>query len=362
MAEVSTYFLGLPSNHRHMPVLWIFCDRDHREESLSTRAEKGCILKRRLVEVSRHVDHTKRAFRLEERPLLAKDWARRLEADKKDHAQNGDDGKGTNRFARMLNDHNSVRRAISGNREEEYAVKKEAARIIMEAEMVERREQVLKQREAEEKRQRRRQEEADDILADLRALEQEIEAESREEEAAADAEKEAREKALREREQELAKIAAEAKRKLQREEEALARRNAARLAPAAPADDNVWRPRISLPSSSVGPVSSRRPPWCQGSNACRPPGARGSEALTDPSPPIALPLSRQEAAHPLNPSQRPAGRPWRERMLEQEAAAASSVAPNGRDRPQTAAPTPKPAEDGGAGRGVWKPRHLRDKT
>lgn len=108
-------------------------------------------------------------------------WANHLDAEKENYdalvegivadaqAQHEEDANGMSRFARMLKDYKSARPVIAGRREEEYAVKKETARLMKEAEMVERRGLVLKERQAtknriaEEERQRTEQQEKDRI-------------------------------------------------------------------------------------------------------------------------------------------------------------------------------------------------------
>lgn len=114
--------------------------------------------------ISKRVDHLERAFRKEERPLLAQDYERQKQADKVAHAaavkaaqqaaveKHQLDLALKQRLGRMVNDYQRVKDVIESARKEEFAQrKKEADRKITEEKKAYR-EKVLKER-AEKKRQ-----------------------------------------------------------------------------------------------------------------------------------------------------------------------------------------------------------------
>lgn len=109
--------------------------------------------------LSKRLDHVERAYRKEERPLLAKDYEvqqandravfetsqkARLEAHRQAHVQDIETKK---RLSRMLNDVNQIKETISARRGEEFAKKKESAQRKMEEEKAKRRAAILKERE-----------------------------------------------------------------------------------------------------------------------------------------------------------------------------------------------------------------------
>lgn len=127
--------------------------------------------------VSKRLDHIERAYRKEERPLLAKDYERqqaedriaheaaqktRLEAARTTHQHDLETKK---RLSRMLDVYKVHREVLISKRSEEFAKRKETALKKIEQEKAKRREAVLQEREEErqrveeEERLRREQEE-----------------------------------------------------------------------------------------------------------------------------------------------------------------------------------------------------------
>jgi translation initiation factor 3 subunit A len=134
-------------------------------------------LNERLRIVAKRVDHTERAYRKAERPLLSKDYEQqqandrrtfeaiqrtRIDASRVAHQQ---DLETKRRLTRMMGDYLSRNDAIIAKRAEEFDKKKEAAQKKIDEEKAKRRRTVLSQREAEamrieeEKRIKREQEE-----------------------------------------------------------------------------------------------------------------------------------------------------------------------------------------------------------
>ena len=114
--------------------------------------------------LSKRLDHVERAYRKEERPLLAKDYElqqandrvvfeaaqkARLEAHRQAHHQ---DVETKRRMTRMVVDFTQMKEAITARRGEEFAKKKELAQKKMEEEKSKRRMAVLKAREEERQR------------------------------------------------------------------------------------------------------------------------------------------------------------------------------------------------------------------
>ncbi|KAI0739664.1 hypothetical protein C8Q80DRAFT_1112131 [Daedaleopsis nitida] len=215
-------------------------------------------LSERMRILSKRLDHIERAYRKEERPLLAKDYEvqqandrkvfeesqkARLEAHRHAHVQDVETKK---RLTRMLSDFNQVKDAVSARKGEEFAKKKEAAQKKMEEDKAKRRAAVLEAREeerllAEEEEQKRREQEEE--LAHLEAERLAEERRREEEEAAAQAlaeqkKREAEEQAAamrKQREEERQKAMEAALRQQQREEEALRRQAERKAAQAAQA-------------------------------------------------------------------------------------------------------------------------------
>ncbi|KAI0331567.1 hypothetical protein GY45DRAFT_1275700 [Cubamyces sp. BRFM 1775] len=241
-------------------------------------------LNERMRVLSKRMDHIERAYRKEERPLLAKDYEQQQANDRAvfeetqkarlqaHRAAFEADLETKRRLARMVEDVKQMKQTISARRGEEFAKRKELAQKNMEEEKAKRRAAVLKTREEErlrreeEERIRREQEEeqarleAERLAEERRKEEEEAAARALEEQKKAEeAERLAAIRKQREEERQQAREAA--LRQQQREEEAL-RRQAERKAqqaaaaaaparPAAPAAETggVWRrPAAAVPS------------------------------------------------------------------------------------------------------------------
>ncbi|KAI0641743.1 hypothetical protein C8Q79DRAFT_989113 [Trametes meyenii] len=236
-------------------------------------------LNERMRILSKRLDHVERAYRKDERPLLAKDYEvqqandkavfeetqkARVEAHRAAHEQ---DIETKRRLTRMVEDFKQLKRSIASRRGEEFAKKQELAQRRMEEEKAKRRAAVLAEREQErlrleeEERIRREQEEAEARLEEER-LAEERRREEEEEAALAAAEQKKREEEERsaamrkQREEERQQAREAALRQQQREEEAL-RRQAERKAQAAAAparsvpEAGAWRrstPAVAPPS------------------------------------------------------------------------------------------------------------------
>lgn len=126
-------------------------------------------LNERMRIASKRLDHIERAYRKEERPLLAKDYEIQQANDKAAHeaAQKAriesarlahqQDLETKKRLLRLMDDYTSYREVIISKRSEEFAKRREVSRAKIEEEKAKRKRAVLKQRE--EERIRREQEE-----------------------------------------------------------------------------------------------------------------------------------------------------------------------------------------------------------
>ncbi|KAJ7019631.1 translation initiation factor eIF3a [Mycena alexandri] len=355
-------------------------------------------LNERLRIVAKRVDHIERAYRKEERPLLAHDYAQqqtvdretfmavqsaRKEAARKAHEE---DLETKQRLARMMGEYEARRAVVLAKKGEEFAKKKDLASRKIEEEKAKRRKAVLTKREEErraaEEAKRREQERIEEerrLEEERLAEEDRVRAEEEAAEAAAEAVKrEAEAKALEQRkarEAERAEALEKARLQQQREDEAEARRQArfaeksapvrkpivpaARTAaPAAPAaanggDGGVWRRPGATPAPSVPATPTRA-----GTLTGTPPRAES------PSP----------AVQKYVPGALRGGAPgggWRERQQAAAAAAASGGASSparvASPAPAPAAAAPKeepPKDDEGfqtvpEKKGVWRPRRGR---
>jgi translation initiation factor 3 subunit A len=111
--------------------------------------------------VSKRIDHLERAFRKEERPLLADDYAKQQADDKKTFEElrkariegsrtaHEEDVTTKHRLARMMDDYQVRSEIIAARRGEDFAKKREKAFRKIEEEKAKRRATVLKQREEE---------------------------------------------------------------------------------------------------------------------------------------------------------------------------------------------------------------------
>ncbi|KAI8976390.1 hypothetical protein BD414DRAFT_167349 [Trametes punicea] len=118
-------------------------------------------LNERMRVLAKRMDHVERAYRKEERPLLAKDYEQqqandravfeaaqkvRLEAHRAAFEQ---DLATKRRLSRMVDDYNQMKQTIAARRGEEFAKRKELAQKKMEEEKAKRRAAILKAREEE---------------------------------------------------------------------------------------------------------------------------------------------------------------------------------------------------------------------
>lgn len=217
-------------------------------------------LNEKLRVVAKRVDHIERAYRKEERPLLARDYEQQKKNDRetyealqrarKDvaHVAHQEDMGTKARLSRMMVDYQARREVIVAKKAADFAKKKEAAHKKIEEEKTKRRNAVMKAREeerlrveAELKRKKELEEEArrkeeGKIIATFRILQvisnpsiERLAEEQRQLEAEAAVAAEA-ERKKREREAERAAALEQARLQQQREEEAEARRQARREA------------------------------------------------------------------------------------------------------------------------------------
>lgn len=346
-------------------------------------------LSERLRIIAKRIDHTERAYRKEEQPLIAQDYERqqatdketveaiqraRLEAAGKAHQ---DDLATKARLSRMMGDYQSRRQEIIAKKGEEFARKKEAAKVKIEEEKKKRRNAVAKAREEERRRVEREEKEKAEKEAEERRIAEERRAEEErlreEEEAKAAAEEEAKRRAAEEveqrrkqRELERQEAADKAKLQLQREEEAEAHRRQRAAEKAAPTraplaaptalratkdEPSVWRRGTPVSNNNSTPPTPTR----VGAVATPPPRAES------PSPAVApARFGRGGAAAP-------AGGGWRAREAKNAGGAASAVPPQVNAPPaRVGSPAPpvngeqaKEGDDGFQtvrGGGVWRAR------
>ncbi|KAM6499410.1 translation initiation factor eIF3a [Amanita muscaria] len=204
-------------------------------------------LNERLRVVSKRIDHIERAYRKEERPLLAQDYQRQQEADvatfmalqearkeatKRAHQE---DLATKARLVRMMDVYHAHKEALLAKRGEEFAKKEEAARKKIEEEKEKRRKTVLKAWEEgkcrieEEERIRREKEEEEQRQEEELRAEEERKHQEEEAERAAEEEKKRKEEeqqAAQRKEREVERQAAfeKARQQQQREDEAEERR------------------------------------------------------------------------------------------------------------------------------------------
>ncbi|KAH9954091.1 hypothetical protein BC827DRAFT_1244862 [Russula dissimulans] len=301
----------------------------------------------RLRVIAKRIDHTERAYRQEERPLLAKDYELQQASDRTtfEQIQKGRidaaqlahkrDLETKKRLSRALPEFEVRKAIILEKRSAEYERKRAAAQAKIEEEKAKRRAAILKTREEE----RLRQEAAERAFHEAEELEQKQREEEERERAAAEAakrEEEARVVQMREeRERQRAADLERIKLQQQREEEAarraeerrkqpLAATVAATVAATPAAQDGGWR-RAGAPAAAAPPA--RTPPRSE------------SPALSGP-PRL---FGRGGSAGGATPA-------WR---LREQAKSATPAA--GSPAPSAAASSePKKAENN-----VWKPSRLR---
>lgn len=220
-------------------------------------------LNEKLRIVSKRIDHIERAYRKDERPLLAQDYEQQQKSDKetfyttqqahkeaakKAHEENLQT---KSRLLRMMGDYQKRKEEVLGRNEEAYNKKKEAALRKIEEEKEKRRKAVFKAREEErirlereEEEERAREQEERELEAQRAAEEERLRQEEEERAALEEAEKakaaETAAAARAEREKERQEALEKARLQQQREDEAEARRRARaeerereKLAPAA---------------------------------------------------------------------------------------------------------------------------------
>ncbi|KAI6127017.1 hypothetical protein F5141DRAFT_1193821 [Pisolithus sp. B1] len=213
----------------------------------------------RLRVVAKRVDHIERAYRKEERPLLAQDYAEQqavdlatFEALQKARIENSlvahtEALVAKKRLSRMLSDFSSYKSTIMAARQEQYQKKLAAAQAKIQEEKEKRISALMAEREAE--RRAREEEEAAARAAEEERQRQEAELRAKEEAEAAKKREEEERLAAARRERELERQAAleEAKRKAQREQEAEERR-------AQPAPSNPPIPSRTTPPRAESPA------------------------------------------------------------------------------------------------------------
>ncbi|KAJ6472697.1 translation initiation factor eIF3a [Mycena vitilis] len=350
-------------------------------------------LNERLRIVAKRVDHIERAYRKDERPLLAQDYDAQQTADRETfvHIQGArqtaarsahqEDLETKKRLARMVGDYEKRREVVLAKKGEEYAKKKDAAARKIAEEKEKRRKAVLAAREEErravEEEERREQEK----IEEERRLEEErlaeadrLRAEEEAAEAAAEAlKRETEEKvvALRKaREVERAEALEKARLQQQREDEAEARRQARATEKSAP----VRKPIVPAPPSGIRASAAA-------TNGGAPEGGvwrRGTGAGT-PAP--SVPVTPTRAATrvdtpPRAESPSPAvgkyvpgalrgaapGGGWRGRAAAAEATPARAASPA---LTPSVPSSPAPKDDDGfqtvpaKKEGVWRPRRGR---
>ncbi|KAK1927253.1 hypothetical protein DB88DRAFT_507347 [Papiliotrema laurentii] len=258
-------------------------------------------LNERLRIVAKRVDHLERAFRKEERPLLAEDYERQKKEDREAHdranalarEQAIEQQKASielkKRLGRMMPDYLVARQAVESQQQQEFQAARAAASKKIEEEKAKFKASVIARRQAEKEREEQERAEAEERervereraeqearLAEERAAEQariKAEAEAKE---AEEAERKAKAKA--ERDAERARLDEQARKQREREEEAERRRlerasggglrrtepasNPSSLPPTA-VKAGSWRDRLAARQAggeTAAPAASSTPP------------------------------------------------------------------------------------------------------
>ncbi|KAJ7199603.1 translation initiation factor eIF3a [Mycena pura] len=340
----------------------------------------------RLRVIAKRVDHTERAYRKEERPLVSEDYARQQEMDRATFATvqearreaagqaHQEDLQNKARLARMLPEYEKRRTAILAKRGEEFARRKDAAAKKIAEEKAKRRTAILAEREEEQRIVEEKRRKEQELLEEERRLEAERVAEEERKRAEAEAVAAAAETAKREAEEkaaaqrkardaERAEALEKARLQQQREDEAEARRlarSADKVAPvrkplfpsavstgtrapssvaSATGGDGVWRRSGATPVSST-PATPTRADTLSGT----PPRAES------PSP-AAVPKYVPGALR---------GSTWQKKEKDKVAPAAAALAPV----PAASPPVNSQKDEDGfqtvpEKRGVWKPKRGR---
>ncbi|KAG1838289.1 hypothetical protein DFJ58DRAFT_814464 [Suillus subalutaceus] len=320
-------------------------------------------LNQRLRTAAKRIDHIERAYRKEERPLVAEDYAEQQATDRTifetlqrsriEGARQAfqEDMASKKRLSRMTQDYQQRKEFIIAQRGEEYTAKLAESRKRIEEEKEKMRAAHQKMKDEEEQQRleveriRREQEEEEARLeAERHAAEEEAEAKEREE-------KEKAAEARRNREEERAKIQEEARKRAEREAEAEAhaaqrraeQRNQAAAQPAQP--QGTWRRGGAPPAPT-----------------------RATAAVSTP-PRVESPLPSAPA--PTTSAYRPgafggAAGGWRDRQAKAPAAAPARTASPAPPTPLTSrnAPLPEPRKNDDGfetvqEKKVWKPRRLQ---
>ncbi|TFK98339.1 hypothetical protein BDV98DRAFT_651164 [Pterulicium gracile] len=338
-------------------------------------------MNQRLRVIAKRIDHIERAYRKEERPLLASDYERQQQNDESSFQNiqqarrdahllaHQRDLETKTRLSRMTKDYEVRREQIMQKKGEEFKQKQEAAKSKIEEEKAKRRKLILQEREDErrlqEEEERKRQEEEEEnarLEAEQAAEEERQRAE--EEAAAAEAEALKRKKeeeagAMRkQRDAERAEAAEAARLQTQREEEAEARREARKAAER----ESARRPVPGAAPSRFGPsTNGGGDPWRRSgtpSNASPAPvraAAGGSPASEAPAPGKYRPGALGGGG----------GGGWRAREEARQAGGAAAEAP---PAPKATPPPPAAQEAKGEDDGfqtvskpqaVWRPRRGR---
>ncbi|KAF8980114.1 eukaryotic translation initiation factor 3 subunit A [Entomortierella lignicola] len=241
--------------------------------------------------IGKRLDHVERAMRLEERPLLAKDYERQQKADRIYHeaavkaqreaaaAKHAHELQLKSRMVKILEDYRKVRSDMEKKRQGEFDQKREAAARRIEEEK-QRRIQLYREQKAENEARKLREEKEREAEAARRAEEEEkrrIENEARA----------AQEKL--EYEERLRNLDAIASKQREKEAQIEARLAGSRTGSAAPVtppkfvpsssggEKPSWREREAAKERAGAAPAAAAPP-SSSSGAYRPPGARGAAA------------------------------------------------------------------------------------
>ncbi|ORY35548.1 hypothetical protein BCR39DRAFT_510670 [Naematelia encephala] len=327
--------------------------------------------------VAKRVDHFERALRKEERPLLAEDYERQKEEDRKTHERINAQAREQaiaaqkamieikTRLSRMMPDYLVTRQEVASQQEAEFQAARDAAQQKIADEKAKFKAKVLARRKAEkEERERLRAQEEEEERERLAQEEEQArllaEKEESERQAAEEAEKlrleteakaaEAKAKRAAER----AEAEAAAKRQREREEEAERRRlersgggfsRAPVSAAPAAAGATPVRP-TAVPAGTWREKLAKKA--AEASGAATPPVANGSPKQATPAPAAA---TAPAAAAPVNPTPAPGGT-WREREAARKAAEASGGAATPPSASGSPAPDGQPERGGVYRRGM----------
>jgi translation initiation factor 3 subunit A len=344
----------------------------------------------RLRVIAKRIDHIERAYRKEERPLLAEDYEKQQSADQESFQSiqqarrdahllaHQRDLETKKRLVRMLPDYNGRREEIIRQKGEHFAKRKDAANKKIEEEKAKRREYIMKQREEErkareEEERKRLEEEAEEARLEAERLAEEERRLAEEEEAraveeAAKRQKEEEAQAMRKaRDAERAAAAEQARLQRQREEEAEARREL-RKQQEKDAAAAARRPGLTPPSRVA--ATTNGDPWRRsGTPSNATPATPTRSSLTTPP-------ARTESPNPAAAAGPAKYKPgafaaggggggWRARDEATKEAAAGSPATRASPLPPSGATReqPKAEEEDGFQTvqkpNVWKPRRGR---